>query len=748
MIYFAASAANQNDLVAKEAELCNAQEIHLVNGGVEFSGDIETGYRFCLNSRIASRLLIGLAQDDEIFSADDLYDASVQIPWEEYVNPEKTFSVTITAMRCNWLNNTHFGALRLKDAIVDRIKEKFNDERPIVDPENSDVTFHLHIDRDVVKWYVDFSGRSMHQRGYRSLDVKAMMKENLASAVIMRSEWYKSLQNGTPTKLVDPFCGSGTIIIEAALMLANIAPGLLHYQNFAFHKLPFHDESLFEKILEEMYVKVEETTPQTNIFYAWDIHPKAIESARLNAKMAKVDHLISFEKKDFATITKDDVMEGKHSIITDPPYGVRLQYDQSIEELYRMIGTTCNTLFLGWNVSILCGNKELLSFVDMKPNRTNSLYNGAIEAQLAHYYVFTEEERNELIERAIKKKAERLASPLSDGAQMAYNRIIKNMAKITPIMEKEGVSCYRIYDADMPEYSAAIDLYEGKYVHLTEYAPPSTIDEEDASRRLQELVDATERATGIDLDFIFIKVRKSQKGDSQYERMASSNKFFVIKEHNHKFFANFTDYIDTGIFLDHRPVRHMIEEISKGKRFLNLFAYTGTATVHAAAGGALSTVTVDASSTYLDWALKNMEMNGFTGMNHFFYKDDCITWLQETYDNFDLIFCDPPTFSNSKMRDMFDVSVDQRILIHQCMHHLNQDGTLLFSTNYRKFKLDEEIIEEYDVTDISEETIPEDFKRNSKIHYCFKIQHRKVRPILQELKAPKKIVKKKEIKVE
>ncbi|NCB03735.1 MAG: bifunctional 23S rRNA (guanine(2069)-N(7))-methyltransferase RlmK/23S rRNA (guanine(2445)-N(2))-methyltransferase RlmL, partial [Spirochaetia bacterium] len=372
---------------------------------------------------------------------------------------------------------------------------------------------------------------------------------------------------------------------------------------------------------------------------------------------------------------------------TDPPYGMRSN-DVVIEDLYRNIGTTCNTLFLGWNVSILCGNKELLSFVDMKPNRTNSLYNGPIEAQLAHYYVFTEEERNELIQRAILRKAERLAAPLSDGAQMAYNRIMKNIAKITPIMEKEGVSCYRIYDADMPEYSAAIDIYEGKYVHLTEYAPPSTIDEESASRRLQELIDATERATNIDIDSIYIKVRKSQKGDNQYEKMASSNKFYIIKEHGHKFMVNFTDYLDTGIFLDHRPVRQMIEEQSKDKRFLNLFGYTGTATVHAAAGGALSTVTVDASSTYLDWAIKNMEMNGFTGMNHFYYKDDCITWLQETYDNYDLIFCDPPTFSNSKMRDLFDVSKDQRILIHQCMHHLNQHGTLLFSTNYRKFKLD------------------------------------------------------------
>ncbi|MGD1833819.1 MAG: bifunctional 23S rRNA (guanine(2069)-N(7))-methyltransferase RlmK/23S rRNA (guanine(2445)-N(2))-methyltransferase RlmL [Sphaerochaetaceae bacterium] len=742
MIFFAASAANQNDLAANEAQMCDAGEIHLVNGGVEFEGDLATAYKFCLTSRIASRLLIGLAQDDQIYSADELYEASMFIPWENWVTPDQTMNVTISAMRCKWLNNTNFGAVRLKDAIVDRIRQYNDDLRPTVDFKNPDVTFHLHIDRDEVKWYVDFSGRSMHQRRYRNEDVKAMMKENLAAAVLMRSNWYKSLQDGNPAALLDPFCGSGTILIEAALMAARIDPGLLHYSSFAFHNLPLHDENLFEQILEESFQKAEEEKKEIPSFIGWDIDPKAIESAKANAKMANVDHLITFVQKDFTTAEREEIPEGNNSIVTDPPYGIRLNNNESIEQLYRKIGKTCNTVFGGWDISILCGNKELLSYVDMKPNRTNSLFNGPIEAQLAHYYVFTDEEREQFIERAKQKKAERLAAPLSEGAQMAYNRLKKNLAKITPVMEERGISSYRIYDADMPEYSAAIDLYEGKFVHLTEYAPPSSIDEEAASTRLQELIDATERATEIDLDFIFIKQRKSQKGSDQYQRMASSNKFYLMKENGHRFLVNFTDYLDTGIFLDHRPVRKMIEEMAEGKRFLNLFCYTGTATVHAACGGALSTVSVDASSTYLDWAIKNMDINGFNEMNHFFYKEDCITWLKSTYDTYDLIFCDPPTFSNSKMRDMFDIQKDQKILIHQCMNHLSKDGTLIFSTNYRKFKMDEQLADQYQVEDISESTIPEDFKRNAKIHYCYTIRHRKVKPVPLDHKKTKKVVKK------
>ncbi len=744
MKYFAASAANQNDLVAAEALKIGAQEIHEIGGGVEFEGDLATGYRFCLNSRIASRLMVGIAYDEDILSADELYDASIALPWEEFISPEKTFQVTITTVRCKWLKNSQFGALRLKDAIVDRIREKFDDERPSVDTEEPDITFHLHINNDIVKWYVDFSGKSMHKRGYREEATLALMKENLASAVVMRSPWYRGLLEGTPTQLLDPFCGSGTILIEAAMMAADMAPGILHYQDFAFFNLPFHDEDLFEEVLEEVYGAAEANQLKEKLFTGWDIDPQAVSIAKKNAKSARVDHLINFEVKDFSTVTPEDIPEGAHHMITDPPYGMRLVNREPIEHLYRMIGKTCNTLFGGWNIAILCGKKELLSYVDMKPNRTNSLFNGPIESQLAHYYVFSEEEKQEFIRRAQERKEQRLNEPLSEGAQMVFNRLRKNMARLEPIMKDQGVSSYRLYDADMPEYSAAIDIYENTHIHLQEYAPPNSIPEEDAERRLEELIQATERATGIDIDHIYVKQRKAQKGKDQYEKLDNEKNFFIMREHDHMFLVNFTDYLDTGIFLDHRPVRGMIEQQADKKRFLNLFCYTGTATVHAASGGAVSTVSVDASSTYLDWAIRNMELNGHKGMEHFYYKDDVIAWLRDTHDMYDLIFCDPPTFSNSKMRREFDVYRDQKILIHQCMNHLNRNGKLIFSTNFRKFKMEEELLNSYDVKDISEETIGEDFKRNQKIHYCWEITHKKVKPVQKEAKpAKKKAVRKK-----
>jgi 23S rRNA (guanine2445-N2)-methyltransferase / 23S rRNA (guanine2069-N7)-methyltransferase len=339
--------------------------------------------------------------------------------------------------------------------------------------------------------------------------------------------------------------------------------------------------------------------------------------------------------------------------------------------------------------------------------------------------VFTADERQAMIERSLEKKRNRLSEPLTPGAEMAFNRLKKNLSKIQPLMTKQGVTSYRVYDADMPEYSAAIDIYEGKFISLQEYAPPATIDPDAAEMRLQELVDATERVTGIDRDFIFVKQRREQKGTDQYEKQGATGKFYIMRENGLMFMVNFQDYLDTGIFLDHRPVRAMIKELAQGKRFLNLFCYTGTATVHAAAGGAVSTVSVDASSTYLDWAIRNMQMNGFEGMNHFFYKSDCIDWLKETRDSFDVIFCDPPTFSNSKMRSMFDVDRDHPRLIHSAMRHLSAEGVMVFSTNFRKFSLDPELEEEYDIENITPQTIGDDFERDQKIHYCFLMRHKR-----------------------
>lgn len=724
MIYFANNSLNQSDLVAKEAEEAGASEIRQTKAGVEFVGDLETGYRFCMYSRIASRLLEAIYLDDDIIDVDELYESTKQIPWEEFITPETSIKVTKTAQDCPYLNNAHFAALRVKDGIIDRIKEKFNDERPDVDTENPDITIHVHLHQKRAIWYLDFSGEGMQKRGYRRDQTDAVLKEQLAAALLYRSEWKKSITDEDSGTLLDPFVGSGTIAIEAALIASDTAPGLIKRDEFAFKKLPSYDEELWAKIVSEAEERRTKALDNRDIkIYASDISAKAIRISRENAKAAGVLELIDFKEKDFASYTAEDVPSGLGYIVTDPPYGVRLK-ERELDELYAMIGDQMSSLFKGWKATIMAADSQLLSNIAMKPERVNSLFNGALSCQAAHYSIFTDEEKEEMRKKSLEKKQERLSAPLSKGAEMAYNRLIKNIKEIKPVMEKEGVTCYRIYDADMPEYSAAIDVYENKWINLAEYAAPDTIDPEDAERRLNELIYATERATGIDIENIFVKQRKEMKGKSQYNRLSSSNRFNVVHENGLNILVNFQDYLDTGIFLDHRKIRAYIQSISEGKRFLNLFSYTGTATLNAIKGGAVSTVSVDSSSTYLDWAMENLRVNGFPiTIDNYFYKNDVIDFLYSTYDRYDLIFCDPPTFSNSKSRSTFDIQRDHRKLIRAAMMHLSPGGLMIFSNNFRKFKMDEEILDEYVVKDITEDTIGEDF-RDKKIHHCYLIRNK------------------------
>lgn len=735
MIFFATSAANQGDLIAQEARNAGSTDVRMTSSGVEFIGDLATGYRFCFQSRISSRLLMGLFIDEDIQSDDELYEATKSLEWENYITPDKTFKVSCTTQNCRWIQNNHYAALKVKDGICDRIKEKFNDERPNIEINDPDIGIHIHIEGDLVKWYIDFSGENLSMRGYRGEQTDALLKEHLAAALLYRTDWKKTLLDGTTAPLYDPFCGSGTIVVEAALMASDTDPGLLRKKPYAFQKLWNYDEKLFDEIKQEAIERRNKALKERNIqIFASDKSRFAIEVSKAAALKAGVMDLIEFSVTSFEDIETPPAERGY--IVADPPYGERMKVEE-IDKLYSSIGEELQNVFKGWKATILTGNSELLSNIDMKPERTNALWNGPILCQAAHYTVFTDEEREERIQKAKEKKEARLNAPLSEGAQMAFNRIKKNMAEIIPLMEKEGVTCYRLYDADMPEYNAAIDIYEGKWIVLSEYQAPDTIDPDKAEERLNELIYATERATEIDIENIYVKQRSKQKGNNQYKRLATSNHQYIARENGVKFLVNFADYLDTGVFLDHRPVRKMIQEMANGKRFLNLFCYTGTATLNAIKGGAISTDSVDASNTYLAWMEKNLELNGFsTTMGNFLYKSDAIDWLWDTYDRYDLIFCDPPTYSNSTDRRSFDVQRDHLRLLKAAMMHLAPGGTLIFSTNYTKFKFYEEVYDEYIVEDITEKTIGEDFKRNPKIHKCYLLKN-KVRIKLNPNRKPR-----------
>ncbi|MGA9031065.1 MAG: class I SAM-dependent methyltransferase, partial [Sulfuricaulis sp.] len=284
---------------------------------------------------------------------------------------------------------------------------------------------------------------------------------------------------------------------------------------------------------------------------------------------------------------------------------------------------------------------------------------------------------------------------------------------------------YRLHDADLHEYNLAIDVYESdkRYVHVQEYEAPDTISPDKARQRLQHALGVIPLVLDIPREQMFFKVRRRQKGGGQYEKMDETGEFHEVREGSCRLLVNFTDYLDTGLFLDHRATRAMLGELAKGKRFLNLFGYTGTATVHAGSGGAISTTTVDMSYTYLDWAQRNFELNGIRRENHELVQADVLVWLKQNHARrYGLIFLDPPTFSRSKrMEDTFDVQRDHVALISDAAALLEPEGILIFSSNLRRFKIDREALSPLTVEDITRRTIPQDFERNPKIHQCFRI---------------------------
>lgn len=304
------------------------------------------------------------------------------------------------------------------------------------------------------------------------------------------------------------------------------------------------------------------------------------------------------------------------------------------------------------------------------------------------------------------------------------NRLAKNYKHQVKWARRQGLDAWRVYDKDVPQFPFAVDLY-GERIHLQEYDTGWEMEDDAYRDWINAVVDSLCAVTGIAPAAVTLKNRRRQKGVSQYEKVGQLGDDFIVNEFGQRFIVNLDAYLDTGLFLDHRNTRKRVREEAAGKRFLNLFAYTGSFTVYAACGGAVSSETVDMSNTYQDWSRRNFELNGLDLARHQLVRADVFQYLEDAVDGgkqFDLIVMDPPTFSNSKkMRDILDVQRDHVWLIDYAMALLAPGGTLYFSNNLRSFKLDERLADDYVIRDISAQSVPEDF-RNRTIHQCWQIQ--------------------------
>ena len=717
--YFATCPKGLEYLLRDELVALGGEDVREARAGVHFSGDLAIAYRACLWSRLASRILLPLAQfpaaDDEA-----LYDGVAAIDWSQHMAASGSLAIHAVSTASK-LTHTRFIAQRAKDAIVDQFRD-LGGLRPDVDLDAPTIRLNVRLHRDSATLSLDLSGTPLHRRGYRSGQGEAPLKENLAAAMLLRADWPQIHAQGGA--LLDPMCGSATLLIEAAWMAADMAPGLLR-ERFGFTDWRQHDGLVWHGLVEEARERAEQGRARLKpLFFGSDSARPVLAHAQRNIDAAGMGDFIHPDCIPVSAL-RPPAGFTQGLVISNPPYGERLGDREQVAQLYSEFGATLREHFNGWTCAILLADESPAPALGLRVRKRYALFNGALSCQLRIIDVQPPPQRS--IEE----------QPLGGAAKAVLNRLEKNIRHLRRRLAREQISCWRAYDADIPEHAAAIDVYtalEGDpptpdarpgsvWLHIQEYAPPASVPEHVARERLDDIVVAAARAFGVPRSRIAVKTRYRERGGSKYGRMDTRDQFLWVDEGGLRLRVNLFDYLDTGLFLDHRPTRMRIAELAHDTRFLNLFCYTATASVHAAAGNARSTTSVDLSATYLDWATKNMAANGFSGPAHKLIQADTMAWLAHDRGQYDLIFVDPPTFSNSKQAADFDVQQDHVRLLQLCARRLAPGGTIIFSNNFRRFRMDGDALEGLQVTDVSRASIPFDFARSPRIHQCFELRH-------------------------
>jgi 23S rRNA (guanine2445-N2)-methyltransferase / 23S rRNA (guanine2069-N7)-methyltransferase len=761
----ATSAVGLEAVVARELKALGYESKTLQTGRILFRGDETALCRANLWLRAADRVLVRLGA----FEAKDfgqLFDQTYALPWEAWLGADAAFPVNGRSVKSQ-LSSVPACQKIVKKAIVEKLKAKYGGAwLPETGPQ---YTVEVALLDDVATLTLDTSGAGLHKRGYRTLVGEAQLKETMAAALVMLSFWRPERQ------LVDPFCGSGTIPIEAALIGRNMAPGL--NRSFAAESWPAIAAEHWQRARQEAREAILPDLPLRII--GTDISEDALSLARYHAEQAGVAEQVHFQQRDFHDLTSK---KEYGCVICNPPYGERLGDHDDLEDLYRAMPTVLRRLKT-WSHYVLTAYPDFEALVGRKADRRRKLYNARIECTYYQFYgpkpgtylapdavqPRDEEERGagssergaeDMLASGGRQPLGRLEAPGEPDADERGTRSAERGAETAKQMSrvavarpafgglsaksreqgelfarrlaararhlrrwpKRGITCYRLYDRDIPEIPLAVDRYED-CLHLAEYERPHDRTPGEHADWLDLMARTAAKTLEVSPANVFMKRRERQRGTAQYERFAEAGHALEVNEGGLKFRVNLSDYLDTGLFLDHRITRSMVRDQAAGKRFLNLFGYTGSFTVYAAVGGAATTTTVDLSNTYLEWARDNLHLNGLLGRQHRFVRDDALSFLKFHPPGllYDLAVVDPPTFSNSKKTDdVWDIQRDHAELLNRLVALMAPGGVIFFSTNSRRFKLAESELTGLAIREISRQTVPEDF-RNERIHRCWRM---------------------------
>jgi len=693
-------------VVARELEALGYSPRIVSSGRIAFDADAPAIFRANTWLRCADRVLIEMGS----FEATDfgeLFDRTFDLPWERWVAPDAAFPVKGRSVKSQ-LSSVPACQKICKKAVVERLKKAHGAET--LAETGPPCVIEVALLNDLATLTIDTTGPGLNKRGYRAKVGKAPLKETLSAAMVQLSFWKPE------RPLMDPFCGGGTICIEAALIGRNIAPGVS--RTFAAGDWPTIDKSLIRAATEEAR-DLAQPSEKLEIL-GTDIDPEQVDLALFHAAEAGVADAVSFMVRPFSRLSSD---LDYGCLFCNPPYAERIGEKAGVEAIYRSMPDVLRRLST-WSHYVLTSFPGFESIVGQTADRRRKLYNGRIECT---YYQFhgPRPPRADGGAPDEDRQGSQAFGGLDGHAESQADMFANRLAKRARHLRKwpgRGITCYRLYDRDIPEIPLAVDMYAGK-LHVSEYDRPHERTAAQHADWLDRMIAAAGDALGIARADIFVKRRRRQRGIAQYERFSDEGASLTVTEGGAKFLVNLSDYLDTGLFLDHRITRGMVGDEAAGKRMLNLFAYTGAFSVYAAAGGAASTTTVDLSNTYLDWARENFRINGIAGDRHRFVRADAMDFVinHEPGSHYDLAVVDPPTFSNSKSTDgFFDIQRDYVRLLGGLVELMSPGGVIYFSTNFRRFKFDDSAVGGCSAREISRQTVPEDF-RNKRIHRCWRI---------------------------
>ncbi len=801
--FVATSTAGLESVVSNELKKLgySPRNSELGVGRTFFEGEFSDLIKANLWLRAAGKVLVVLAEFDVRDDFDVIFEAARAVPWEDWAPRDASFLVEGRTTRSTI---TSAPALQrtVKKAIVDRLSRVWNTS--VLPETGAQYTVEISLLKDRATLTLDATGRGLHRRGYRLLNALAPLRETLASALVQLSTWRPE------RPLIDPFCGSGTIPIEAAMIARNVAPGL--NRTFASEGWSCIPRDLWNQAREEARDLI--LPPLKEKIYGSDVDSEVLKLARKHATAAGVDEDVAFFQKDFRDLT-DSREYG--CVVCNPPYGERIGELGALRSLYESMPAVFSKLPT-WSFFVITDWLDFEKVVGREATRRRKLYNSRIECV---YYQFlgpkppflsqrgsnddaTTENTLATVAPSVPEESNEESAVVStepgvvpvfagldeyaEHQETEFGRCLTNRVRHLRRFPSRGITCYRLYDRDLPEVPLAIDVFEGRWLHIAEYERPDGRTPGQHRLWLDKMVAKAAEVTQIAPENVFVKRRARQRGKSQYEKLDESGRVVRVREGGLTFLCNMTDYLDVGLFLDHRLTRDMVRREAKGRRFLNLFCYSGAFTCYAIDGGASSAVSVDLSPTYLDWAAANLEENEFASsgrnVDARFVKSDVVRFLRaipiasaqnpdiarmieetaadfsEKYrsrrapkefdkrkkyfktsevasrgatrepdrsfgikrSDFELCVCDPPTFSNSKSTDLdWDVQRRHVELLRLLSTRMVPGGIVYFSNNNQRFKLDEENLADlYNIREISNRTVPEEF-RNKRIHRCWRM---------------------------